>query len=363
MDVGTSPKCRKGEKVNKQSAFLTAGAVTLTALLVHSVPVNAADDPSKDAAAGVELICLTEQPAIVEGESPMLRAWASTVDGRPITTPIKFLWEVDAGRIQTQAAATRWDLSTVKVEPQEVRKVIAIVKATQPSQSELHCAVEVFIGKKDATIPNRGTIRGEDLISARSFLLTGEVEAPGYGLYSYLLFSASPKDAEETARYLKTIEACLLALQDVDDYLRRHVRPRGLNATYIPIEKVPKSGKSNTEWAANVLAVYDYATAQILLSRVKQAHQKGPYLFSVLQPLSEPGMPAYLWEDFTGVVPDQVWDRVSFFTYLAAQQRSWSEDSLQRFGLKLRNLIAVGGKVTPDGLKALEKAIQFKPKV
>jgi hypothetical protein len=348
--------------VNKQSTLFTFWVLTLAALLGYSVPVNAADDPSKDPTTGVEIICLTEQPAIVEGESATLRAWASTFDGRPITTPIKFEWEVTAGRVEAQAAATKWDLSTVKVAPKLVRRVIATVRATQPGRSDMRCAVEVSIGKKEATLPDRGTLRGEELISARSFLLPGASVAPGYGLYSYLLFSAPPRDGEERARYLKTIEACLLVLQDVDDYLRRHVPPSKLNATYIPLKKVPDPGHSNAEWAQNVLAVYDYAAARILLSNVQKAHQEGPYLLSVLPPLSKAGNPAHLWEDLTGVVPEQAWNWVGFFAYLAAQQRSWSEESLQRFGLTLRNLIAVGGKVTPDVMKGLEKAIQFKPK-
>jgi len=48
--------------------------------------------------------------------------------------------------------------------------------------------------------------------------------------------------------------------------------------------------------------------------------------------------------------------------YLAAQQRSWSEASLRRLGLDVRNVIAVGGKVTPQVMEGLEKAVQFKPK-
>ena len=267
--------------MNKQSDLFGAAAVTLTALLVHSAAVHAADLATKEAASNVELICLTEQPAVVEGETVTLQAWASTPDGQPISTPISFVWEVDAGRIEAQAAVTKWDLSTVKVEPQTGRrKVIAIVKASQPGQSEMRCTVEVLIGRKEVRVPNRGTL-GDDqsLLSARHFLLPGKLEAPGYGLYSYVLFSAPPKDAEEKARYLKTIEASLLVLQDVDDYLNRHVRPKSLNVTYIPLREAPNPGKSNVEWATNVLAVYDYATAQILLSRVRQAHQDGPYLY------------------------------------------------------------------------------------
>lgn len=349
--------------MNKPSASFLAGAVTLTALLIHSAPAKAANVPTKDAPSDVELICFAEQPAIVEGETVSLQAWASMPTGQPVSTAIGYEWEVDAGRIETQAAATRWDLSTVKVEPQAARRrVTATVRATQVGRTEMRCAVEVFIGKKEATIPDRGSTQGESLLSARHFLLPGQSEAAGYGLYSYLLFSAPPKDEEEKTRYLKTIEASLSVLQDVDDYLSRHVRPKNLNITYIPLKETPNRGKSAAEWAANVLGVYDYATAQILLSRVERAHQEGPYLLSVLAPLSEPG-PTHLWENLTGVVPELAWDWIKFFTYLAAQQRSWSDESLQRFGLTLRNLIAVGGKVTPNAMKALQTAIEFKPKM
>lgn len=359
--MGQSPASKKGNNVNIHSAVFITGVVSLVALLVHSVPASAADNPSKDAASGLELICLTEQPAIVEGEKATLKAWVSTFDGRPVTTPMKFEWGVDAGRIEVQAATTQWDLSTVKVPHHAPRKMIATVKATQSGGRELRCVVEIFIGNKDATTPDRGTLRGENLLSARRYLLPGDVEAPGYGLYSYLLFSAPPKDGEERARYLKTIEAYLLVLQDVDEYLRRHVRRRSLNATYIPLKKLPIPGKSNAEWAANVLAAYDYAAAQLLLNRVQKGNQKGPYMLSVLKPLSEPGAPAHLWEDLTGVVPERAWDWVCFFTYLAAQERSWTEESLQRFGLKLRNLIAIGGNVIPDVMKGLKEVIQFTP--
>jgi len=349
--------------MNRSSALFVAGAFTLTALLIHADAANAEDALANDTPSDVELVCFAEQPAIVEGETVSLQAWASTTTGQPISTPISFEWQVSAGRIETQAAATRWDLSTLKVEPPAARKVTATVKATQPSRSEVSCVVEVFVGKKEATIPDRGSSQGESLLSARHFLLPGRSEAAGYGLYSYLLFSAPPKDAEEKARYLKTVEASLSVLQDVDDYLSRHVRPKSLNITYIPLAKSPKQGQSSAEWAANVLEVYDYATAQILLNRVQQAHQQGPYLLSVLAPLSDQGIAAHLWENLTGIVPELAWDWIKFFTYLAAQQRGWSDESLQRFGLKLRNLIAVGGKVTPSAVKALETAIEFKPKM
>ena len=124
-------------------------------------------------------------------------------------------------------------------------------------------------------IPDRGTIRGEKLFSAKRYLLPGESEEPGYGLYSYLLLSAPPMNNEENARYVKMIEAYLLLLQDLDEYLGKHVRPSRLNATYIPLKKTPEPGHSNAEWAANVLAVYDYTAAEILLRPFRQVLSEG----------------------------------------------------------------------------------------
>ena len=343
-----------------KSLARTAWLVFALAPLVQLHVVDGAIRTNQNTAAGLELICLAEQPAIVEGESVALQAWVSTVDGRQVSRPIAFAWEADAGRIEAQTAATKWDLSSVKVTPESERRAVATVKATDPGSGELSCAVQVVIGQKATAFPTRGTVQAESLLSGRYYLLPGDIESPGYGLYSYLLFSSPPRTDEERNRYLKTIEACLLVLQDVDDFLRRHVRPRNLNATYIPLKHMPDPGKSNGDWSASVLAAYDYAAAQILLARIQQTRQGGPYLLSVLKPLSEPGVSAHLWEDLTGVVPDLAWNWIKFFAYLAAQERSWSENSLQRFGLRLRNLIAVGSKIPPSVLKELGGAIRFK---
>jgi hypothetical protein len=155
------------------------------------------------------------------------------------------------------------------------------------------------------------------------------------------------------------IEAYLLLLQDVDEYLGKHVRPSRLNATYIPLKRRPEPGTSNADWAGNVLAVYDYTVAEIFLSLLDKSYLKGPYLVSVLKPLSEMNIPLYLFEDFTGVVPALVAERARFFKFLAAQERSWSEKSLERFAHKLHNLVAVGGNVAPDALNGLARMIRF----
>ena len=59
-------------------------------LLAQPLPMGAPAEVSKDATNAMEVICLTEQPAIVEGESATLKAWASTPDGQPINRQSPF---------------------------------------------------------------------------------------------------------------------------------------------------------------------------------------------------------------------------------------------------------------------------------
>jgi hypothetical protein len=100
------------------------------------------------------------------------------------------------------------------------------------------------------------------------------------------------------------------------------------------------------------------------LDKLDKMYQRGPYLISVLkQPLSDIASPVqlHLLQDFTGKVPKLISNVVDLFTYRAAQQRTWSEESIRSFGLNVRNLIAVAGQVTPDVASAVVTLIQVKP--
>ena len=345
--------------MKRYGCWCAVAGLWLMATLSHSLAVHAAEDVRPESTNGIDLICLTEQPAIIEGKSVGLRVWASTPDGQPIAQPTTFEWQVTEGRIQDTGADVRWDMAEVTIEPSERhKKVFATVTASAPSVGNAYCRVEVIIGKE----PFR--TRGPR-ISARQFLMPKTREQPGYGLYSYLLFSAPPQHAEEKARYLKVLAACLSVMRDIDEFLSRHQPARELNATYIPVTKEPKLGISDSEWAENVLAVYDYAAAQILLSKLDTTYQRGPYLISVLKPLkpistSDSLVPVHLFQDFTGVVPDHASNWVKHFTYLAAQQRSWEDQSLRRVHLTMRNLIAVAGIVTPEVASGLNTILQIR---
>src|SRR5215472_12722238 len=266
----------------------------------------------------MEILCLTDRPAIDQGASTRLQAWAATPDGQPIAQPIALQWQVTAGVVQGTGSDVQWNLSGVKIESGEFhKKATATVKATATGLEESGCVVEVFVGKTE----------------------------------------------EQKARYLKTLESCLLVMESVEDHIQIHRPPSELNITHIPVKEIPKYSQVSAEWAANTLDVYDYATAQKLLDKLDKSYQQGPYLISVgKKSLSDMATPvqAHVLQDFTGKVPELASNVVELFTYRAAQQRTWSDESLRSFVLNMRNLIAVAGKVTPDVASAVIKLVQLQ---
>lgn len=337
-------------------------AVCSFVVALHAPIALAQTDPQNKA---LDLVCLTDRPAIVEGESTSLQAWATTQDGQPPTQAVSVVWQVSEGTIQGTGVNVLWNLSSVNIMSGELhKKVKADVKATSASLGEATCSVEVFIGKKEQVVPGPPPIdRSGGLRSARRYLLPSEKEESGFGLYSYLLFPVPPGSDDEKARYLKTLESCLRMMQGVEEHLARHRRPSELNATHIPVTKVPKYNKDLEKWAANVLDLYDYATAQKLLDKLDKTYRRGPYLISVIkQPLSngDASIPVHLLQDFTGKVPELVSQFVDFFTYRAAQQRAWTDESLQSFRLNVRNIVAVASKVGPGVADAVIKLVSLK---
>lgn len=310
----------------------------------------------------LDVICLTEHPAVVEGGGTNLQAWATTRDGEPLGQPVSFAWQAPEGTIQGGGSEVQWNLSGVSIGPDELhKKVTATVKAVATGLGEAGCAVEVFIGKKDlagAEDSSTGTRGG--LITGRRFLLPDETEPSGYGLYSYLLLSAKPQDEEETKRYLKTLEASLQIMNQLQA-LGRHVRPGQLNATHIPLTELPKGKEDDPDFVKKVLAAYDFARAQVLLNKFVKTYDRGPYLISVktlLTQAPEP-VPLHILQDFTGVVPELAARGVKNFGFLAAQQRTWTEQSMRDLAFKSRNLVAIAGKETPKVAGGLKAMIQF----
>ena len=327
------------------------GVLWLIVVILHPHAVLAQVDSQKRK---MDLICLTDRPAIVEGDSTRLQAWAVALDGTPIAEPVSFVWEVTEGTIQGSGQDVQWNLASVVVKAGELRnQVTATVNAVATGVGDATCEVKVFIGTKEQD--SRKRTHGE-LLSARQYLLLNQKEEAGFGLYSYLLFRTKPKDEDQKAQYLKILEACLRLMETVEDKTAHHRLPPELNATHIPVKTDPEDSQVLAKRAANVLEVYDYTAAQQLLDKLDKKYCKkdrpGPYLVSVRKdPLSNrpDHVQECLVQDFTGKVPELISEVVELFIYRAAQQPTWTDDSKFRgFWLDLRNLVAITGGAVPE---------------
>lgn len=296
------------------------GGLSLLVVLLVSSPALGETDVQNDA---MDLICLTDRPTIIEGETTRLHVVVGAQDGNPTARVVPFQWHVSDGTVQGSGPEVEWNLSKVRIKAGESHtKVTATVKAMTAGYSS--CTVEVFIGKKESALGEDSTegTRG-GLITARWYLLPNQEEKPNYGLYSYLLLSAEPQGEKETARALQTLEACLRGMRQLDK-LGRYVRPSQLNATHIPVTELPKGKEDEPDFAKKVLAVYDFDRARVLLNKFENTYDRGPYLISVKLPLTqapEP-VPIHILQDLTGVVPKLAARSVKDFEYLAAQERT-----------------------------------------
>ncbi len=333
------------------------GGLSLLVILLVSATVSAQTDTQNDA---IDLICLTDRPTIIEGETTRLHVVVGAQDGTPTAQAVSFQWQVSDGTVQGSGPEVEWNLSKVRIKSGESHtKVTATAKAMTVGYSS--CTVELFIGKKEPTggeDPTAGTRGG--LITARRYLLPNQEEAPNYGLYSYVLLSAEPQGEKETVRYLQTLEACLRVMRQLHN-LGRYVRPSQLNATHILVTELPKGKEDDPDFAKKVLAVYDFDRAKVLLNKFEKPYDRGPYLISVKPPLTqapEP-VPIHILQDFTGVVPKLAARAVKDFEYLAAQERTWSEQSMRKLPSKLRNYLAVASEVTPEVVVSLKTMIRF----
>ena len=280
------------------------------------------------------VVCSSDTPIASVGESLSIRAWAlSKADSAP-----NYMWTAGVGKIVGSGPEVTWDLAAVPTNPQPYH---ATATVTFPLGGSGTCSVEVTV------IQARRGPRGK----ARSFLLKGEPEAQGYGLYSYLLFGSRPTDSSRE-RYLLVIRALLAGMEDLTN--QTYIVPKSrLNLTYFPIETSPPPN-ATPEW---LLEHYDYARAQALLRVLPGDLTDGPYIVSTLKPLSfDSAPPHYLFQNLTNV-PTKPGDLIGWwvreFLHQAAQEHFWEPRTAQLLALKLRTTVAVLAIALPEVQNAI----------
>jgi hypothetical protein len=199
--------------------------------------------------------------------------------------------------------------------------------------------------------------------TCRAMLENDRGEAPGYGLYSYILFASRPDEASRPL-YVKLVQS-YLELSERDEVLR-YFPAEAVNVTYLPIrigrEGTDEGNLRNAEWLVDN---YNYARARRLLRSIAGEHSGGPYIVSSLVPLTGVTVPLrreYLIQDMTGVAPRLVGPWMKLFLGQAEKERFWDRSRMGEFVLNLRNgMIQLGGAVDSvyGAMEKWEKLIKW----
>jgi hypothetical protein len=257
---------------------------------------------------------------------------------------VRYLWTATAGRIEGKGAEARWNLAELRPGT-----FAAIVTAADGQSVSPECVVRVTV-RRDA----QG--RGMSRETGRFFLVAGQAETPGYGLYSYFLLGAPPSEASRE-RYLKALEAYLSLIPDVVS-LEEYVPRAELNIFYLPVRTAPTEPVT----AQGVLESYDYARARSVLRGLPGQNRDGPYIVAALRPMSgaTAGTPgSYLFQDLSSVPPHLAASWVKEFLNQAAQERFWEAKKGAQFAQRLRATVGVMGAGLPEVKKSLDSWIAW----
>jgi hypothetical protein len=334
------------------SILLLTASACYQATPAQSVKGNAAPEKKENAVPSQFVVaCSPEKPIARPGESIRLRAYAASPAGKLL----KYAWSALAGRVDGQGPEVRWDFTDITDSIYEAK-----VSVSDGGSGIVDCPVRVIV-QSQPRLPTRGNRE-----TGRSFLVSGEVETTGYGLYSYLLLG-SPPTAANRERYLKAIEE-YLKFPDLTRLETFNIPYRTLNITYLPIKVPPErpvldqlADERYSEVAAWMLKQYDYERARVLLRDLPATHREGPYFVSVLRPPSWNNPPSrpYLYQDQSSVPPHLVslWARE--FLNQAAQEQFWQERTAAQLALKLRTSIGILATGLPEVRKALDEWITW----
>lgn len=314
-------------------------------------------EPGETARVNALVACSPDRVAVESGGSVVLRAWANADGGTDRGGRTRYAWDVRVGQLEGEGADVRWVLTGVRAG--RYAAAVRLDNGRGPVGEE--CIVRVIVTRQaaerglGALSPPPGTRPRE---TGTAFLLPNQAEAPGYGLYSYLLFGAPPGDGARE-RYASALEAYLRLIPDLTA-LEQYVPAAELNVVYVPLRVAPDRQTAPDR----MLADYDYARARSLVRLVPGPHRDGPYIVSSLKPLGGVGQPAttptpYLFQDLSNVPPQLVASWIKEFLNQAAQERFWEERSTQQFALKLRMTVGILATALPEVKKALDTWIAW----
>src|SRR5262244_2250915 len=290
----------------------TATLLVVAALLATALAID------RGAAAPLDVTCSADSPTVPLGGAVGLKAWVLTSGA----STVRFSWTATAGRIEGRGAQARWNLAELRPGT-----FAASVTATDGQSASSECILRVTV-RQDAG--GRGMSRE----TGRYFLLAGQRETAGYGLYSYVLLGAPPSEAS----------------------LEEYVPRAELNILYLPVRSVPPEPVT----AAWALENYDYARARAVLRVLEGSNRDGPYILAAFKPLGGAGATGpYLFQDLSSVPPHLAASWVREFLNQAAQERFWEAKKGPIFAQRLRSTVGVMGAGLPEVRKSLDTWISW----
>lgn len=199
--------------------------------------------------------------------------------------------------------------------------------------------------------------------AGRSLLIRGAAEDPGFGLYSYVLFTQRPTDSERP-RYIALVYAITRTVERVGDMMSVGVDRSEINVIYFPVTRAPRRGATPMEAAVWIVDNYDYARAEAIRVHCRYARGPGPFLVASLSPLSKATASHQpLIHDLANASDDTLELWAVQFVQTSCIPQAWNETSLAQAALRIRDYlaaIAVSGQPVFD---AAEKVLAWLVRV
>lgn len=125
-------------------------------------------------------------------------------------------------------------------------------------------------------------------ITCRDYLLLGKNEGSEYGLYSYVLIRREAQNSLEHNRYLMLWRAYRGAFRKYEEYISYEIAKENANITYWPLRvnsktSIPNEYKKENE--AFFIDTFDYARANVILSKIPDMNTPGPFIVTYHYPL------------------------------------------------------------------------------
>ena len=286
-------------------------------------------------AAPPALACFPDRPLAAAGQPVAVHAASEVAQPH-------FRWRAGSGRLTVAP-----DGATATWIPD---RTAAAVSTITVEADAAECTVQIAV----SAVPNRGG--GEEILPSQTILPRDGAEAPGFGLYSYILVASRPQSAAER-QWMDALLAAFLAYPDAETMTRLlHGSRSALNATYLPVTRpLPDDFDQRDDKLAVLRNRYDHERANALLLRLHAlasgplATANGAWIISCLRPLSDVDDPGCtLGQELTGVPERLVGPWVKRFLAVTSQPHRYGAGMMGDLALDLRLAIAQLGDGLPN---------------